>query len=80
MAFDIENKLVVAIASSAVLTLDEARDAFREHGLEAYRQYQREHQYDVLEKGPAFAFVKRLLNLSRSSRTKKRYSRRNLSR
>ena len=65
MAFDIENKLVVAIASSAVLTLDAARDEFREHGLEAYRKYQREHQYDVLEKGPAFAFVKRLLNFNR---------------
>jgi len=65
MAFDIENKLVVAIASSAVLTLDAARDAFREHGLEAYRKYQREHQHDILEKGPAFAFVKRLLNFNR---------------
>ena len=65
MAFDIENKLVIAIASSAVLTLDAARDAFREHGLEAYRKYQREHQHDVLEKGPAFAFVKRLLNFNR---------------
>ena len=65
MPFDIEHKLVVAIASSAVLTLDKARDEFREHGLEAYRKYQREHQHDVLEKGPAFAFVKRLLNFNR---------------
>ena len=65
MAFDIENKLVVAIASSAVLTLDAARDEFRERGLEAYRKYQREHQHDVLAKGPAFAFVRRLLNFNR---------------
>ncbi|NCB29822.1 MAG: hypothetical protein EOM66_00265 [Clostridia bacterium] len=35
MSFKIENKLVVAIASSAVLTLDAARDTFRERGLEA---------------------------------------------
>lgn len=64
MPFDIENKLVVAIASSAVLTLDAARDAFRLKGLAAYRQYQREHQLDPLEKGPAFSFIKRLLNFN----------------
>ena len=61
MSTDLNQKLVVTIASSAVLTLDEARDAFREHGLEAYRKYQRENQDRVLPKGPAFAFVKRLL-------------------
>lgn len=65
MAYPIENKLVVAIASSAILTLDGARDAFRERGLEAYRAYQREHQDDPLEKGPAFAFIRRLLNFNR---------------
>ena len=64
MSFKIENKLVVAIASSAVLTLDAARDTFRERGLEAYRQYQREHQDDILELGPGFAFVKRLLDFN----------------
>ena len=64
MPFEIEKKLVVAIASSAVLTLDAAHDAFRERGIEAYRKYQREHQDDVLERGPGFAFVKRLLNFN----------------
>lgn len=65
MSYPIEDKLVVAIASSAILNLDAARDAFREGGLEAYRQYQREHQDDPLDKGPAFAFIKRLLNFNR---------------
>ena len=65
MAFPIEEKLVIAIASSSVLTLDGARDAFREKGLEAYRAYQREHQHCILEKGPAFSFVKRLLDFNR---------------
>lgn len=66
MAFDIENKLVVTIASSAVLTLDAARDAFREKGLSAYRQYQREHQHDIMERGPAFSFVRRLLDFNKA--------------
>ena len=65
MAFPIEEKLVIAIASSAVLTLDAARDAFREKGLAAYRQYQREHQQDIMERGPAFTFVRRLLNFNK---------------
>ena len=61
MAFPIEEKLVITIASSAVLKLDAARDAFREKGLAAYRRYQREHQQDIMERGPAFTFVRRLL-------------------
>lgn len=61
----VEEKLVIAIASSAVLTLDAARDAFREKGLAAYRQYQREHQQDIMERGPAFTFVRRLLNFNK---------------
>lgn len=65
MAFPIEEKLVVTIASSAVLTLDGARDAFREKGLGAYRQYQREHQNEIMARGPAFTFVRRLLNFNR---------------
>lgn len=65
MPYPIEDKLVVAIASSAILTLDGARDAFREGGVEAYRAFQREHQDEPLAKGPAFAFIKRLLSFNR---------------
>ena len=37
---------------------------FREHGEEAYRQYQREQESNTLEPGVAFPFIRRLLSLN----------------
>lgn len=62
MPFEIEQKLVVAIASSALFDLGEADVVFRLKGEDAYRQYQREHEDEVLERG--VAFVKRLLSFN----------------
>ena len=64
MAFRIEEKLVIGVASSALFKLDEADEIFRTCGLAAYRAYQREHQQDVLESGIAFPFVRRLLRMN----------------
>jgi 5'-nucleotidase len=64
MSFKIEKKLVVAIASSALFDLSVSDLVFREKGEDVYRQYQREHQKDVLSPGVAFSFIKRLLNLN----------------
>lgn len=61
MPFEIEQKLVVAVASSALFDLGEADRVFRERGEDAYRAYQREHENEVLEPGVAFAFIRRLL-------------------
>ena len=66
MPFEIEQKLVVAIASSALFDLGEADRVFTHEGEDAYRRYQREHEDDVLERGVAFPFVKRLLSFNRS--------------
>lgn len=64
MAYPIDRKLVIAVSSSALFDLSESDSVFREEGEDAYRRYQRE-QIDVtLEKGVAFPFVKRLLNLN----------------
>ena len=65
MAYQIEDKLVIGVASSALFELDEADEIFRRDGLAAYRAYQLEHQRDILKKGVAFPFVKRLLALNR---------------
>ncbi len=65
MAFQIEDKLVIGVASSALFELDEADAVFRREGLAAYRAYQHEHQHDILKKGVAFPFVKRLLAMNR---------------
>ena len=65
MAYRIEDKLVIGVASSALFELDEADEIFRRDGLAAYRAYQLEHQRDILKKGVAFPFVKRLLALNK---------------
>lgn len=67
MAYKIEEKLVIGVASSALFQLDEADSIFRKEGLNAYRDYQYEHQHDILNTGVAFPFVKRLLAMNSSS-------------
>lgn len=64
MPYELEDKLVIGIASSALFDLSESDRIFREQGEEAYREYQQEHLYDTLEPGVAFPFIKRLLSLN----------------
>ena len=64
MPFPIEEKLVVAVASSALFRLDEADAIFRSQGLAAYRKYQREHENTVLAPGIAFPFIRRFLKFN----------------
>lgn len=64
MAYPIDKKLVVAVASSALFDLTESDSIFKAQGLAAYREYQRKHENDPFEKGVAFPFIKRLLKLN----------------
>lgn len=64
MAYPIEQKLVIAVASSALFKLDEADAVFRKQGVSAYRQYQRQHENDLLEPGVAFPFIRHFLELN----------------
>ncbi|MEU3777699.1 5'-nucleotidase [Streptomyces sp. NPDC032472] len=64
MRYDLSGRLVVGIASSALFELTESDAVFREQGEQAYRAYQEEHVDDVLAKGVAFPFVRRLLSLN----------------
>ena len=57
----LEDKLVVGISSRALFDLDEANAVFEQHGLTAFREYQREHEHEILEPGTAFPLVKGLL-------------------
>lgn len=59
-----EDKLVVAISSRALFNLDESHRVFESHGLDAYQQYQIEHEDEILEPGEAFGIVERLLQLN----------------
>lgn len=66
MAYDLENKLVIAISSRALFDLEKENQIFDEKGLEAYYDYQLEHEETPLEVGTAFRFVKNLLSINRS--------------
>jgi len=62
--YPIERKLVIAVSSSALFNLSESDRVFLEQGPKAYREYQKEHIDIVLEKGVAFPFVRRFLNIN----------------
>jgi 5'-nucleotidase len=60
-------KLVVAISSRALFDLEESNHVWETEGEEAYAQYQITNEDNILQPGPAFSFVKKLLSLSQSS-------------
>ena len=64
MPVSFEGKLVVAISSRALFDLEDSHRVFMEQGLEAFQEYQIEHEEDVLEPGDAFPLVRKLLGLN----------------
>lgn len=62
--YDLEQKLVIGLASSALFDLEESDRVFRTKGELAYRKYQEEHENTLLNQGVAFPFIQRLLNLN----------------
>ncbi len=60
----IDQKLVVAISSRALFNLEESHRIYEEEGVEAYRQYQIDHENEILEPGDAFRLVKKLLAIN----------------
>ncbi|NRB42527.1 MAG: 5'-nucleotidase [Pseudomonadales bacterium] len=65
MTFPIEDKLVIAVSSSALFDLSIPDKVFREEGPAAYKAFQEEHIDEVLGKGVAFPFVKRFLSINK---------------
>ena len=57
-------KMVVAISSRALFDLHESHRVFVEQGVDAYCDYQIEHENEVLKPGAAFPLVQKLLNLN----------------
>jgi 5'-nucleotidase len=66
------DRLVIAISSRALFNLDDSHRVYREHGLEAYQQYQIEHEEQPLEPGEAFPLVQKLLHLNALSGNRQR--------
>ena len=64
MAYDLSDKLVVAISSRALFDLEHENQIFENNGIEAYTRYQIEQENTVLPKGTAFPLVEALLSLN----------------
>ena len=64
MPYELENRLVIGVASSAVFDLSESDAVFRSDGEEEYRKYQEKNLNVPLPKGIAYPFIKRLLALN----------------
>jgi len=70
MAYELKDKLVVAIASTALFDLAEADTIFRSKGLEAYRKHQKDNEDKKLEPGTGFPLVKGLLSINKMAGAK----------
>lgn len=64
MPLKLDDKLVVGISSRALFDLEEENLIFENDGLEAYSNYQLEHENDVLKPGTAFPLIKSLHKLN----------------
>jgi len=64
MPYELKDRLVVGVASSAMFDLSESDKVFRTEGEEKYRNYQEENKDNPLSPGIAFSFIHRLLELN----------------
>lgn len=64
VAYELGDKLVIGIASSALFDLQESDAVFRSQGEEQYRLYQEDNLDNTLTPGVAFPFIRRLLSLN----------------
>ena len=62
--YPIEDKLVIAVTSSALFDMTESNRIFEEEGCERYQEYQSTHLEDILKPGVAFPFIRKLLALN----------------
>jgi 5'-nucleotidase len=64
MSKGLGDKLVLAISSRALFDLSESHRIYESQGVAAYRQYQIEHEDEILSPGDAFPLVEKLLALN----------------
>jgi 5'-nucleotidase len=57
-------RLVVAITARALFHLEDGHQVYEAQGIDAYAEYQRAHENDILAPGIAFPLVKKLLALN----------------
>jgi len=66
MAYDLKDKLVVAVSSRALFDLEAENRVFEEKGLDAYYKYQLENEHLPLKKGTGFRLIENLLKINSS--------------
>jgi 5'-nucleotidase len=64
MPVSFDGKLIAAISSRALFDLEASNRVFEEQGVEAYYEYQLQHESEVLAPGIAFLLVRKLLALN----------------
>lgn len=64
MPYDLESRLVVGVASSAMFDLQDSDAVFKKEGEEGYRKYQEANLENPFSRGIAFPFIRRLLALN----------------
>ena len=64
MAYPIEKKFVIGVASSALFDLKGSHQIFLDRGPEEYKRYQEANIDKTLEKGVAFPFIRRFLSIN----------------
>ncbi len=65
MSVSFNDYLVIGISSRALFDLEEANTIFETQGLDAYRDYQFEHENEVLKPGSGFSLIKNLLDINK---------------
>ena len=65
MSYPLENKIVIAVSSSALFDLAESDEVFKTRGEDAYREWMSVHSDDAFSPGNAFWFIKRFLSLNK---------------
>src|ERR1700712_2699248 len=64
MSADLSNTLMVAVSGRALFNLEDADRIYKNEGPDSYRQYCLANEDVVLEPGPAFAVIKKILDIN----------------
>ncbi len=64
MAYNLEDKLVVAVSSRALFDLEAENEIFEKEGLAEYYKYQIENEDTLLQKGTGFRLIENLLKIN----------------
>ena len=65
MSISFHDYLVIGISSRALFNLEEANEIYEKEGLDAYREYQMEHEDDILKPGSGFHLIKNFLSINK---------------